>query len=81
MNTIKVNQSEKKILVENSEMAGYYFGARTVHWVSNQSFALRHLAIARSAKQGNYKNMVARQEKEFHRWTLIFFFMAAIRLE
>ena len=31
MNTIKVNQSEKKILVENSEMAGYYFGARTVH--------------------------------------------------
>ena len=54
-NTLKVNQSEKEVLVENSEMAGYDFGARTVHWVSNQSFALRHLAIARPAKEGNYK--------------------------
>ena len=31
MNTLKVNQSEKEVLVENSEMAGYDFGARTVH--------------------------------------------------
>ena len=74
MNTLKVNQSEKELSVENSEIAGYDFGARTLHWVSNQSFALRHLTIARSAKEGNCKKMVERQEKEFHRWTLIFRF-------
>lgn len=78
-NTLKVNQSEKEVLVKNSEMAGYDFGARTVHWVSNQSFALRHLAIARPAKEGNYKNTVERQEKEFHRWTLILCFYGSDR--
>lgn len=31
MNTLKVNQSEKELSVENSEIAGYDFGARTLH--------------------------------------------------